>query len=39
MKEDDLETITSFIHRIVSQSKDIDEEIQEVINEHFWEMV
>ena len=41
MKEDttDLEVITSFIHRIVSKSKDIDDEIQEVINEHFWEMV
>lgn len=37
--KDDFEVISSFAQRIVSQSKDIDDEIQEVINNHFWEML
>lgn len=37
--KNDFEIISSFAQRMVSQSKDIDDEIQEVINNHFWDML
>lgn len=37
--KDDFDVISLFAQRIVSRSKDIDDEIQEVINNHFWDML
>lgn len=38
-EKDDFDVVSSFAERIVSNSKDIDREIQEVINNRFWDML
>lgn len=38
-EKEDFDIIASFAQRMVSKSKDIDVEIQEVINKRFWDML
>ncbi len=38
-EKEDFKIISLFAQRIVSQSKEIDDEIQEVINKSFWDML
>ena len=37
--EDDIKVISKFAEKLISSQKDIEPEIQEVINEHFNEML
>lgn len=36
--EDDIKVISKFAEKLISSQKDIEPEIQEIVNEHFDEM-